>query len=204
MWPHSAHLLLITTGVYTLLTCMSFCLLFISSIVIRYASSSCGATKRPAFSTPSVCQQWETGLAGGHLSPITCEETVTSNSSATISVSRSPISSLMTDNFCCRNLRPVQILSDVSQSLTEAIHLTKKTWSLMCYKSALRPVTVSRETWIAVKSSQDRLLILCLKRCAVHAVAELTSGWFGSRARLCSGQPRLASPACVVYNGRLC
>lgn len=74
----------------------------------------------------------------------------------------------------------------------------------MRYKSALRPVMVSPETWVAVKSSQDRLLILCLKSCAVHAVAELTSGWFGSRAHLCSGQPRLASPVCVVYNGRLC
>lgn len=40
--PHSAHLL-ITTGVYTLLTCLSYFLLFIPSVVMCCTSSSCSA-----------------------------------------------------------------------------------------------------------------------------------------------------------------
>lgn len=70
---HSAHLLLITMGVYTL-TSMPYFLLFIPSIVICYTSSSCGAPNATLPDPRQSCQQWRTGLAGGHLSPTTCEE----------------------------------------------------------------------------------------------------------------------------------
>lgn len=166
--PHSAHLL-ITTGVYTLLTCLSYFLLFIPSVVMCCTSSSSSAPNATLPNLHQCCRQWQTGLAGGGLSPATVEEKrdqvfstcnfkqLSGHLSGRGSYFFSDVKRDPWDKFCGRNERPVQTFSHISR-VAKLWHLAKDLIIYALYVN-LPWGSVSPETWVVRKSPQDRLLI---------------------------------------------
>lgn len=133
--PRSAHLL-ITAGVYTLLTGLSYFLLFIPSVGMCCTSSSCSAPNATLPNPHRSCRQWQTGLAGGGLSPTTVDEKrdqvfstcnfkqLSGHLSGRGSYFFSDVKRDPWDNFCGRNERPVQTFSHMSR-VAKLWHLAK-------------------------------------------------------------------------------
>lgn len=167
--PRSAHLL-ITAGVDTLLTGLSYFLLFIPSVGMCCTSSSCSAPNATLPNPHRSCRQWQTGLAGGGLSPTTVEEKRDQVfSTCNFKQLRPSLRTGVLFLLRCKE-RPLRQLLWQKRKTCPDIFTHEQSCKALTFgerpdhlciirKSALRPVTVAPETWVVRKSPQDRLLI---------------------------------------------